>query len=146
MYNPDKITRFLIYKGCDPSLAEDIAQDTYVAIRQHNPERECPAYYQRVALNLLTSHYRKKRPLLTDELDALPASVPERECDPRIEKMMGCFSQLAPISQEALRAHYWEGLSRSQAAARFGITEHGWKNRLQRAKAQLEHLMQPVET
>ncbi len=106
-------------------------------------------YLKRTAHNMYVSWLRKRKP--TQALGDLEV------CDTLWERwtsgdddqalllaaLKSCFEQLSPRAQQALRLRFQEATSRNDIGAALGITEHGAKNLMQRAKQQLR---QCVET
>jgi RNA polymerase sigma-70 factor (ECF subfamily) len=54
------------------------------------------------------------------------------------DQLADCFGRLTDRAQLSLKMRFTEGASRDSIAKELGITEHGAKNLMQRAKAQLK--------
>ncbi len=57
--------------------------------------------------------------------------------DAAVDALADCFARLTERAQLALRLRFAEDASRGRIANALGISEHGAKNLMQRAKAQL---------
>jgi RNA polymerase sigma factor (sigma-70 family) len=138
MYEQSLI-KYLMSRGCNRTDAEDITQDTQVLVLRNKAQDYPYTYYKTTAHNRLVSIIRKKKPNLFAEVpDVIKV---EGELDERIQIVLECLEQLHPIDKEALKARYWEDLSIREASRKFGLTESGWKNRLQDAKVRLKALV-----
>jgi RNA polymerase sigma-70 factor (ECF subfamily) len=137
--------RFLRALGCDARLAEEIAQDTFVAVLRRpftaRDARATAAYLRTTAKHLLLKAKRSgmHRPRL--DLDAIEAAWVE-DCgddggDAFVAALRACMERLEQRSQELLRGHYTDGDSRARLAARFGLSEDGIKSWLRRVRGAL---------
>lgn len=142
------IWRFLRALGCEPALADDLTQETFLAVLER-PFAEInraatSSYLRTVARNLLVSHHRRNgRYNLSDNLDELAGEwsvwAGEDDGDAAIEALRECLKALSPRARQALEQRFRDKLSRSDIAGGLGITEHGAKNLMQRAKQQLRN-------
>lgn len=145
------VWRYLRALGCEQSLADDLTQETFIAVLRRPFVQISPAatssYLRRVAYHLLVSYRRKHRKMTTtDEIDALDeqwnrwAGEDGRGTEV-FDALEECFSRLTERAQLSLRLRFSEDASRERIASKLGITEHGAKNLMQRAKIQLRQCL-----
>lgn len=137
--------------GCDQSLADDLTQETFVAVLRRPFVQISPSatssYLRRVAYHLLVTYRRKqKRMTTTDELDSLDVqwirwAGQEGTGSEIFDALAECFSRLTNRAQTSLKMRFSEDASRERIAKKLGITEHGAKNLMQRAKLQLKECL-----
>jgi RNA polymerase sigma-70 factor (ECF subfamily) len=140
------VWRYLRALGCEPTLAEDLTQDTFLAVLQkpfqdYNPAATA-AYLRRVAYNLFISYQRRAGKVTTveniEEFDQQFAQWSgEDNGEAALEALRDCLSQLSERAKWALEMRFREERSRTSIAESLEITEHGAKNLMQRAKQQL---------
>jgi RNA polymerase sigma-70 factor (ECF subfamily) len=146
------VWRYLRAIGCDPSLADDLTQETFVAVLKR-PFQNCnrattASYLRRVAFHLLvTLRRRQDRITVTDDMELLDrdwtrwvgADVSGNEV---LDALADCFSRLTKRAQLSLKMRFNENATREQIALSLGITQHGAKNLMQRAKLQLRQCLE----
>ena len=145
------VWRYLRALGCDASLADDLTQDTFLEVMrrpfvQYN-DRATAAYLRRVAHNFFISRRRRDgRMTVTEHADSLESSWMRwagfDSGDRSIEALTKCFEHLTERAKLALRLRFAEDSSRQSIAERLGISEHGAKNLMQRAKTQLRECVE----
>lgn len=145
------VWRYLRAIGCDSTLADDLTQETFVAVIRRpfaQVSRSATAsYLRRVAYHLLISQRRRdRRELVTDELDVLDTqwmrwAGADGDGSDVVDALSDCFSRLSPRAQLSLRMRFGENAARDSIANSLGIGEHGAKNLMQRAKAQLRECL-----
>ncbi len=145
------IWRYLRVLGCDETLADDLTQDTFVAVLrrpiEYLSDTATSAYLRRVAYHLLIDHRRRsKRTVLTQELDLYDqlwfrwaGGESENEI---FEYLKACFDRLTDRAKLSLRMRFAEGASREKIAEALGISPNGAKNLMQRAKTQLKECIE----
>ena len=142
------VWRYLRAIGCDQSLADDLTQETFFAVLRRPfvqvNSNATSSYLRRVAYHLLISYRRRqKKMMVTSELEHLDsqwlrwAGADSNEND-LADRLAECFGRLTARAQLSLRLRFTEGASREHIAKELGISEHGAKNLMQRAKAQLK--------
>jgi RNA polymerase sigma-70 factor, ECF subfamily len=141
------VWRYLRALGCDQSLADDLTQDTFVAILRKPFVQLSPSatssYLRRVAYHLLITYRRKySRITSTDEIDVLDSlwchwAGADNKASDVFDALSECFARLTQRAQTSLRMRFAENATREKIATKLGITEHGAKNLMQRAKLQL---------
>ena len=137
------VWRFLRAIGCDSSLADDLTQETFLAVLRKPIEivndAASASYLRRVAYHLLvTSKRRNSRTVVTSSMDVFERDwvrwAGEDSGDTAVEALENCFERLTSRAQLALRMRFSEKATREEIAIELGITEHGAKNLMQRAK------------
>ena len=145
------VWRYLRALGADPSLADDLTQDTFVAVLQrpfHDYNRAATAaYLRKVAHNLfITTMRRAKRETAIENIDLFDVGwtdwQQEDEGESRLLALQECFALLTERAQLALRMRFSDRSSRVEIAEALDITEHGAKNLMQRAKKKLKECVE----
>lgn len=145
------VWRYLRLLGCDPAQADDLTQETFLAVFQKPPAADHPAatdptvmggYLRTAARNLFISWLRKNRRLTSlesfDEIDAQWSRWAKHDNgDAFLDALTLCLETLTDRAQSALRLRYRDDRSRSEIAGALDLTEDGAKNLLQRSKQQL---------
>jgi RNA polymerase sigma-70 factor, ECF subfamily len=147
------VWRYLRMLGCDSSTADDLTQETFLRVlRQdnfvHHNDAATNAYLRRTAYNLLVSLHRKQKRVHTSveasEIDEIWNRWAGQDLsgDLAIEVLQDCLSQITERAQMALRMRFGKGASRNEIAEKLGITDHGTRNLMQRAKAKLRECVE----
>jgi len=140
------VWRYLRAIGCDAALADDITQDTFLAVLRKPFEFVSDAasagYLRRVAYHLLiTARRRSSRVVVTSSMDTFETDWGRwagfDSGEDAMDALRECFDRLSDRARTALRMRFSEESSREVIAEALGITEHGAKNLMQRAKQQL---------
>lgn len=145
------VWRYLRVLGCDAAEAEELAQETFLAVLQSPFQDYHPAataaYLRKVARNLFVSARRRvarQAPEVTlsnAELDALDTDWSRWAGQDGGEAMLAaleaCLQGLNERARLALDLRFRRQESRAAIAAALELSEHGAKNLLQRAKEQL---------
>ena len=140
------IWRYLRALGCERELANDITQDTFLAVLEkpfddYNPQATA-AYLRKVARNLFISAMRRAgRVVVVEDVEAIDITwarwMGEDNGEELLEKLKECLAELTDRARWALEMRFRDRLPRIKIADNLGITEHGAKNLMQRAKKQL---------
>jgi RNA polymerase sigma-70 factor (ECF subfamily) len=145
------VWRYLRVLGCSPAEADDLTQETFLAVLQRPFEVRGPlatsAYLRKAARNLfLTSKRRNARWAPLEDLDELDAAWSAWAKDDGGQGLLValnlCLGTLAERARKALELRFREGRSRHDIAASVGLSEDGAKNLIQRAK---QHLRECIE-
>lgn len=145
------VWRYLRALGCDPALADDLTQDTFLAVLErpfrHYSEAATAAYLRKVAFNrLVTVQRRAGRVTAVENLEQLDHNwsrwAAEDQGEALLETLKECFGQLGHRAQLALRLRFHDRRPRVEIAEALGISEHGAKNLMQRAKRQLRDCLE----
>src|SRR4051812_41261943 len=140
------VWRYLRAMGCQASLADDLTQDTFVAILQRPFNDVSPAatnaYLRKTALNLLISHQRRAGRVRTvEDVEQLDQEwtrwMGDDDGEAVLAHLRDCFALLTDRARLALEMRFRSEHSRLEIATALDITEHGAKNLMQRAKQQL---------
>lgn len=147
------VWRYLRMLGCDDATADDLTQETFLRVLrrndfvQHN-DSATAGYLRRTAYNLLVSRHRKLgrvqtigEPELLDETWDRWAGK-DLTGDAAVEALQQCFEKLTERAQIALRMRFDSSASRVEIGEALGITDHGARNLMQRAKQQLRNCVE----
>lgn len=142
------VWRYLRALGCEPAEADDLTQETFLAVLRR-PFTEfndiaTTAYLRKVAHNQLVSARRRMGRVIAvediEEFDAVWEDWTGR--DDNSEEMLialrECLEELTKRARFALELRFRDRESRVNIAAALGITDHGARNLMQRAKQQLK--------
>lgn len=145
------VWRYLRALGCDATLADDLTQDTFLEVMrrpfvQYN-DHATASYLRRVAHNFFISRRRRDaRMTVTEHAENFESAWMRwagfDSGDRVIEALGFCFQRLTERAQLALRLRFAEDSSRQEIANSLGISEHGAKNLMQRAKNQLKECVE----
>ena len=140
------VWRYLRALGAEPSLADDITQDTFLAVIEkpfddYN-ESATGSYLRRVAHNLFISHRRREGKVVAVEQINQFAQQWDKWAgkdagDTSLDALRDCFAQLTERARLSLELRFGKKATRAEIAEALEITEHGAKNLMQRAKKQL---------
>lgn len=145
------VWRYLRALGADAALADDLTQDTFLEIMRHPFEQYSDAatasYLRRVAHNLFISRRRRDtRMSVTEHAEQFETAwlrwAGFDAGDELLDALQDCFRRLTNRAQLALRMRFGSEASREGIATTLGISEHGAKNLMQRAKSQLRECLE----
>ena len=145
------VWRYLRSLGCEAALAEDLTQETFLAVLQRPFEQfnaaATASYLRTVARNLFIGVQRRAgRVVAVEDLELLDQTWQQWAQDDGGEQLMillrGCFERLTDRARRALRMRFESRATRADIAAALEMTEHGAKNLLQRAKQQLRRCIE----
>lgn len=140
------VWRYLRALGCDAAEADDLTQDTFVAVLQRPFVNYGPAatigYLRKVAYNrFITARRRAGRVVVVEEIDQIDQTWERLASDDHGEQLLdalrACLNSLTERAKSALLMRFRDKRARTDIAEHLGITEHGAKNLMQRAKKQL---------
>lgn len=141
------IWRYLRALGCEPAQADDLTQETFLAVLQHPFEDYGPAataaYLRKVAYNQFISAQRRAGKVVpVEDVEQFDKSWEQwagnDNGEAMLEALRECLEQLTDRARMALEMRFRDRESRPNIGAALGITEHGAKNLMQRAKKQLK--------
>jgi len=147
-----ELYRYLRYLGAAEDVAEDLAQETFLAAFRGagppagKPPRVVAAWLRGVGRNLFLTHCRrqKRNPVKIDsqllqEAEDYWSSAFLRDDDgfDYVEALRRCVSGLNGRKRRALKLRYTQGKSRAEMAVVLGMTENGVRSLLQRVRAVL---------
>lgn len=140
------VWRYLRALGCDAAQAEDLTQDTFLAVLQRpfqdiNPAATA-AYLRKTAYNLFISQQRRAGKVTAvenvEELDRTWLQWAGQDGgEDLLDALRDCLQGLTSRARMALEMRFRDNRSRDEIAAALEITDHGAKNLMQRAKQQL---------
>ena len=140
------VWRYLRVLGCDPALADDLTQETFLHVMQRPFDDHSPAataaYLRTTAHNLyMTVQRRAGRVVAMEHVEALDRSwmnwAGNDNGDAALDALRDCLQQLTERARLALEMRFRDNRPREEIGAALNITEHGAKNLMQRAKQQL---------
>jgi RNA polymerase sigma-70 factor (ECF subfamily) len=149
-YSQD-VYRFALYLSGDPSLAEEIAQETFVRVWVMPGEVRggtVKAYLLTIARNLYLAERRRSARHVALDSD-LPDSKPgpeavaggQQELDAVLEALQG----LREADRAALLMHVQDGLSYAAIASALGLSTAAVKVRVHRARIKLRGMWSRTE-
>jgi RNA polymerase sigma-70 factor (ECF subfamily) len=139
--------RYLRALGCEPELADDLTQDTFLVVLQKPFEEINEAatgtYLRKVAFNLFVTYQRRAgRVTLMENIEELSATWEQLAGDDSgealLEALRECLKGLSERARWALEMRFRDHRARADIATALEITEHGAKNLMARAKTQLK--------
>ena len=145
------VWRYLRFLGCDTGQADDLTQETFLAVVRRPVHRfgrsGARAYLRTVARNfyLRLRERRRREPAMVD-LDTAEAAFDwYSDADDgasALAALRSCLTTISSAGQDALALRYREGLDRKSIAARMAMSSHGVKSLLQRSYAKLRVCME----
>lgn len=145
------VWRYLRALGCESNLADDLTQETFLAVLQRPFEDYNPAataaYLRRTAYNALVSFQRRAKKVTTVEnIDELNRNWESWAGDDNGEELVDalrrCLAVLSERARLALELRFKERASRETIAAALEMSEDGAKNLMQRAKKTLRECIE----
>jgi RNA polymerase sigma-70 factor (ECF subfamily) len=140
------VWRYLRALGCSVEEADDLTQDTFVALLQRPFEELSDAatatYLRKAAYHRFVSLRRRAgREIATDQIEAFSQwwgrYAGQDQGESVLEHLRDCLERLPQRARLSLDLRFRDDLSRAEIAAQLKITEHGARNLMQRAKQQL---------
>lgn len=140
------VWRYLRALGCSPAEADDITQETFLAVLQKPFDdynrAATAAYLRRAAYNLFITGKRKAgRVNAVEDVEVFDESwerwVTNDNGEAMLDALSECLKALTERARWALEMRFRDKLTRLEIADHLDITEHGAKNLMQRAKKQL---------
>jgi RNA polymerase sigma-70 factor (ECF subfamily) len=143
--------RYLRFLGCDEPEADDLAQETFLAVwRKPFEERSTAAtnaYLRSVARNLFLGLRRKqRRQVSAGGLDAADAVwqrfVSDERPDAFLEALTECLDTLDGRARQAIDLRYRDGAGRDDIAQSLDLSAEGAKTLLRRTRELLRRCVQ----
>jgi RNA polymerase sigma-70 factor, ECF subfamily len=143
----------LLRVGGHVTIAEDLTQETYLALAQHLQNGQMPPaplpWLYRVARNKVVDFYRRQERTAaritgwSAEAEAQPIASPGIDRLPDRELVRTALAHTPPAQRIALVLHYLDGLTVSEIAAELDRSEHAVESLLARGRANLRaHLIE----
>ncbi len=147
------VWRYLRMLGCDDSMADDLTQETFLRVLRRDgfvqlSEMATSSYLRRTAYNLLVSSHRKSKRVQTMPDSPLMDEIWDRWAgkdlsgDRAVDSLKECLLSLTDRARLALRMRFGNDATRIEIAEALDISEHGARNLMQRAKAQLRECVE----
>lgn len=142
------IWRYLRALGCESNEAEDLTQETFLAVLrkpfEYYSKPAAASYLRKVAYHrFISARRRTSKEVLTDEFDRIDENWSrwleqhQNDGSETIEFLKECLQLLTKRARWALKMRFRDKLARVEIAENLEITEHGAKNLMQRAKQKL---------
>lgn len=145
------VWRYLRFLGADPSEAEDLVQETFLAFMRAKFVYQGPtataAYLRQVARNqLLQVRRRQGREVNTVEIAAAESVWAEFAAadglDDYLQALEGCLDGLQDRSRQAVELQYRKGLGRAEIAEHMRMSVDGVKTLLRRTRHRLRECVE----
>ncbi len=145
------VWRYLRSLGCESNLAEDLTQETFLAVLQRPFDdyntAATAAYLRRTAYNALVSFQRRaKKVTLVENVEQVDADWERWTANDNGEELLDalreCMKLLGDRARQALELRFRDRASRETIAKQLEMTEHGAKNLMQRAKKKLRECVE----
>ena len=141
----EAVWRYLRFLGAEGSHAEDLLQETFVAIWQKPFERRSPAATRRylfvVARNLFLMARRRGRVQLQfetiDEAELAWAVYAGDGGKGYLEALRDCLSLLPARSRQAVQMQYFASKPRGEIGRLLGVSVEGVKSLMRRVRIEL---------
>ena len=137
------VWRYVRFLGCDPTEAEDLVQETFLAVLRGGFENRSPAetaaYLRSVAHRCLLMARRKQRakpaPVQLEAAEAVWSRVAAEDgLGDYLDALAECLKvAISPRSRRAVEMHYRDGAGRTEIAIAIDLAEEGVKSLLRRA-------------
>lgn len=137
-----EIWRYLRYLGCDAALAEDLTQETFLAVLERPFEErdaaQTSAYLRGIARHKFLKSLRRRETLDLQAAENTWVTLAGLDGgETYLEALKECLAGLDARAGEAVAMQYRDGRSREEIAARLGLAVEGVKTLLRRAKETL---------
>jgi len=146
------VWRYLRFLGCDPTEADDLVQETFLAVLRDGFEvrsaAQTAAYLRTVARNRLLMARRKqrRRPPAVD-LEAAEAVWAQAAGEDGLSDYLAALDEclekaVSPRVRRAIQLQYRDRASRDEIAAELQLAVEGVKTLLRRARSALRDCVQ----
>lgn len=145
-----EIWRYLRFLGCEDAQADDLTQETFLAVIrkpfEHRSDHETSAYLRKVARNqmLMIIRQSKRGPTVQDlELaeNVWAESVVESS-DDYLDALEDCLESVNGRARRAIELHYRNRASRLTIADKLDMKPDGVKTLLRRTRALLRQCIE----
>jgi RNA polymerase sigma-70 factor, ECF subfamily len=150
-----EIWRYLRFLGCEDALADDLVQETFLAVLKKPPTSPdaaaVRAYLRTIARNQYLAHLRESnRQTKVDvaelEVEAAEevwsAAHPRDGGEERLSALDDCLGQLEGRAKQAIDLTYRENHSRADIATKLDMSEDGIKSLLRRTRDALRQCVE----
>lgn len=140
------VWRYVRALGAEAALADDITQETFLAVHQKPFEQrgkaETGAYLRVVARNLFLKSRRHAGKVINaaeiEQIDNRWSELVADDGSAMQAALKECLQTLDDKPRQALQLQYTQGLQRVEVAQQLGMTDDGVKTLLARTKARLK--------
>lgn len=145
------VWRYLRFLGCEPSLADDLTQETFLAAWRSRLEDTSPAgtgaYLRKVAKNqFLMAMRRQRREVSLEDMERANAVwqawCPDDRPDAYFDALAECSQSINGRARQAIDLRYRDNASRAEMARRLELSEDGVKSLLRRTRELLRQCVQ----
>lgn len=145
------VWRYLRSLGCTPNQADDLTQETFLRLLESSFEPINPqataGYLRKIAHSRFISYCRREsRTVTVDGIEGIDRywteNIDGKDSGELLDHLRECIKELTERAREALELRYSNQSSRNDIAKELGISEHGAKNLIQRAKQKLKECIQ----
>ncbi|WP_409433095.1 sigma-70 family RNA polymerase sigma factor [Litorimonas sp. RW-G-Af-16] len=142
-----KIHALGYYMLGDRSLAEDVAQDSFLKLWQAAPnwregEARMLTWLRRVATNNCLDQLRKKGPIYTDDVPEVSDTSPSADASVAQSDTAGlvrdALNSLPNTQRAAISLSYYQEVSQKEGAAILGVSEKAYESLLSRGRRGLK--------
>ena len=142
------IWRYLRALGCEANEAEDLTQETFLAVLskpfEYYGKAAAASYLRKVAYHrFISARRRSSKEVVTDEIEHIDENwsrwVENQQNDgsEAIDFLKECLKTLTERARWALEMRFRHNLPRTEIADSLGISEHEAKKLMQRARQKL---------
>jgi RNA polymerase sigma-70 factor (ECF subfamily) len=142
---------FALRMTASAATAEDVAQDCFLELLR-KPQSFDPArgglrfFLIGVARNLVYRRWRaEQRFIPTDDLDDVPAILPDPAAASIAETIRTAVQSLPPLQREAVLLFEYEGFTLEEIAVIASVDTGTVKSRLHRARNNLRQILAPLQ-
>ena len=136
-----RLLRYVARVTGDPALAEDVVQETFIAIVRKISWLNDPSLFRAWAYRIASREafrvLRKRHAVILEPIDEIEAG-PEQPTDPwQRERLLASLERLSPASRAVVTLHYLEEMPLADVAAVLDLPVGTVKSRLSYGLAQL---------
>jgi RNA polymerase sigma factor (sigma-70 family) len=149
------LLHYLIHFTSDRGVAEELLQDTLVAVwknaHSYRGEASVQAWLFGIARRRAYKRLRRVEPPLAEATELLDMPAPDLEPEPALlasvarDEIIAALGQLAPIHREVLLLTFVHGLAYAETAGILGVPVGTIKSRLSNARRSLRALLDSEE-
>jgi RNA polymerase sigma-70 factor (ECF subfamily) len=144
------VWRYLRYLGCSETQADELAQETFLAVLEKPFEQRCnaatAAYLRTVARNRFLAVMRKEKHGSTaadlEIAEQVWSQTPGAGTDEYLDSLDDCLRELTDRARRAIELRYRDDRSRRDIAAALEMTEDGVKTLLRRTREVLRECVE----
>jgi RNA polymerase sigma-70 factor (ECF subfamily) len=145
-----EIWRYLRFLGCEDALADDLVQETFLAVLKKPPTvsdtAAVRAYLRTIARNQFLAHCRKSNRQTELDLDTAEQvwaeTHPRDGGEQRLSALDDCLAQLEGRAKQAIDLTYRENHSRADIAKKLDMSDDGIKSLLRRTRDALRQCVE----